>query len=226
MPDAGTPRTLTPAESHDGTPVTLESGKRHTLVVDAVPVYEHLPLLIPMRYARLWNAAVPWRADLTHAEYERGLQRGLGGNPSTAGSRFMSRISRDHNGIDIYAPVGTPVYAAFAGVVTRCVSRANYDGNGGGYRVYIRRRGRNEDVWYFHLSEVGAGIRLNAAVTAGQVIGLTGVTGNAHPSDDPRREGLRDGSGREPHLHLERHVGGAPVNPANGLPMQNWIWER
>lgn len=208
-------------------PVRLTTGRQHTLVLRTPPVYEHLPLLIPLRYARLWNVNVPWRPDLSPAEYDRGLQRSRpGGDPSTAGSRYMSRRSRNHNGIDIQAPVGTPLYAGFAGTVTRCVSASNYDGNGGGYRVYIQRRGRHqEEIWYFHLSDVADGVRLNASVSVGQVIGRTGVTGNAHPSNDPRAPGVRDGAGREPHLHLERRVGGAAVDPSIGLPMGNWEWE-
>lgn len=215
------------AVSSDGAPLRLATGQRHTLVLASPVGYDHPPMCITLRYARLWDKNVPWRDDLTPAEIERGLQRGADGNPSTAGSRYMSRNSRNHNGIDIHAPVGTPVYAVFAGTVVRCVSRENYDGNSAGYRVYIERRPGGDQAWYFHLSSVASGIRVGARVTAGQELGRTGVTGNAHPSDDPRSRGTGDGSGREPHLHFELHPGGkGAADPSVGLQMGKWEWER
>ena len=99
-----------------------------------------------------------------------------------------------HEGIDIFAPRGTPLVAAERGVVGRI-------GNGrlGGLKLWLR--GESGADWYYaHLDGFAPGLHDGQVVEAGELLGYVGNTGNA--------------VGTPPHLHLEIHPnGGAAVNP-------------
>ncbi|HEX6263368.1 MAG TPA: peptidoglycan DD-metalloendopeptidase family protein [Actinomycetota bacterium] len=96
---------------------------------------------------------------------------------------------RSHQGVDMMAPYGTPVYAATAGSMTQSSSSL------GGNQAYVQAP--NGDVtFYAHLQGYEGGPR---GVSAGELIGYVGDTGNATGT---------------PHLHFEYHPGGgAAVNP-------------
>ena len=95
-----------------------------------------------------------------------------------------------HAGIDLSAPIGTPIYATADGVV----SDAGY--NSGGYGNLIKiNHGRNIETRYAHLSSIG--VRPGQRVTRGQLIGRMGSTGRSTGS----------------HLHYEVRIDGNPVNP-------------
>lgn len=105
-----------------------------------------------------------------------------------------AKASRGHKGIDIGVNVGTPVKAPADGTVyTR-----GYDANGYGYYMDINHgniNGYNITTRYGHLSKfVG---RNGAKVKQGQVIALSGNTGNS----------------TGPHLHFEIRANGTPINP-------------
>ena len=90
---------------------------------------------------------------------------------------------RHHNGIDLPAPVGTPVHAPEAGVV----DRVDHDGAGrgevNGNAVFVRSARHR---WAFlHLSRVL--VAPGATVQAGQLVGHVGSTGKS----------------TGPHLHLQ-----------------------
>ncbi len=106
-----------------------------------------------------------------------------------------------HEGIDIFAPTGTPLLAAERAVVTRVGA-----GRLGGLVVWLR--GESGARWYYaHLQAHAAGLAEGMVVEAGEVIGYVGNTGNA--------------IGTPPHLHLELHPSGdGPVNP---FPLLNAI---
>ncbi|WP_085998820.1 M23 family metallopeptidase [Novosphingobium sp. Rr 2-17] len=96
---------------------------------------------------------------------------------------------RQHKGIDLAAPVGTPIYATADGTI----SRASWFS---GYGLYVSiEHGGNMETRYGHMS------RLNVAegqmVHKGDVIGFVGSTGNS----------------TGPHLHYEVRVAGEAVNP-------------
>lgn len=97
-----------------------------------------------------------------------------------------------HTGVDIAAPLGTPIHAAADGVISiawLC----------GGYGNYVRiRHGDGIATGYAHASRFAKGIYSGARVTAGQIIADVGSTG------------LSTG----PHLHFEVLVKGQPVRPA------------
>lgn len=97
-----------------------------------------------------------------------------GGNPSDIGSYYGDPRDggvRIHEGLDIFAPRGTPVLAATAGTV-RVGTRTR-----GGSVVTLYDDGRDIRLYYAHLDEqlVSSGDR----VEIGDVIGTVGNTGNA-----------------------------------------------
>ncbi|MGH9181462.1 MAG: M23 family metallopeptidase, partial [Acidimicrobiales bacterium] len=91
-----------------------------------------------------------------------------------------------HQGIDIFAPRGTPVVAPVSGVLTR------FPNPMGGLAVQLQG---SDGVRYYgaHLDRYGAVGR----VAAGTVIGYVGNTGNARFTS--------------PHLHFEAHPKGGPA---------------
>jgi len=96
---------------------------------------------------------------------------------------------RPHNGIDYYAPRGTPVYAAGDGTVTRSAySAAN------GNHVFIKHAGSIETK-YLHFTK--RLVKQGQKVHQGQTIGTVGSTGLA----------------TGPHLHYEFLVSGVHRNP-------------
>jgi murein DD-endopeptidase MepM/ murein hydrolase activator NlpD len=121
------------------------------------------------------------------------LIRPVNGNP---GDGYGG--SRNHPGVDILAPVGTPVWAALGGKVVQAVSGGGYNGGYGNLVVIDHPNGLQ--TRYAHLSTVR--VSVGQAVSQGQVIGNVGMTGNT--------------SG--PHLHFETYMNGVRQNPANYLP--------
>lgn len=96
---------------------------------------------------------------------------------------------RPHNGIDYYAPRGTPVYAAGNGTVTRSAySAAN------GHHVFIKHAGSIETK-YLHFTK--RLVKKGQKVQQGQTIGTVGSSGLA----------------TGPHLHYEFVVNGVHRNP-------------
>jgi murein DD-endopeptidase MepM/ murein hydrolase activator NlpD len=112
-------------------------------------------------------------------------------------SCYGARWGVTHFGIDIAAPIGTPIYAASSGVVQRAGPATGF-----GLAVYIRGDDGAVTV-YGHMNtySVGAGER----VVAGEQIATVGARGQA----------------TGPHLHFEVHPNGAlysgAVNPAPWL---------
>jgi murein DD-endopeptidase MepM/ murein hydrolase activator NlpD len=98
------------------------------------------------------------------------------------------RDGHTHQGIDLIAPLGTPVVAAHPGTVSHSSSSS------GGIQAYVH--GSAGYSFYAHLSGYSSA---SGSVNAGTVIGYVGSTGNA---------------GSTNHLHFEWHPGGgAAVNP-------------
>ncbi len=99
-----------------------------------------------------------------------------------------------HEGIDIFAPEGTPIVAAERGVATK-VGTAKL----GGLRVWVQ--GESGTKWYYsHMSAIAEGLEVGDVVEVGDLLGYIGHSGNAVGTPD--------------HLHLQVHPdGGRPVNP-------------
>ena len=100
---------------------------------------------------------------------------------------------RSHEGVDIFADHGIPLYAYQAGTVRLSSSPL------GGISLWITSDSGDE-YYYAHLSGYAPGLRTGSRVEVGQVIGFNGNSGNARYTP--------------PHLHWQVHPGGgAPVNP-------------
>jgi murein DD-endopeptidase MepM/ murein hydrolase activator NlpD len=105
--------------------------------------------------------------------------------------------SRNHPGVDIIAPVGTPIYAAQSGRVVQTSTGGGYNG-GYGNLVVIDHAGGLQ-TRYAHQSSVA--VSVGQSVSQGQVIGYVGLTG--------RTTGA--------HLHFEVYLNGVRQNPMNYL---------
>lgn len=104
---------------------------------------------------------------------------------------------RVHRGVDLIAPVGTPVRAVKGGWVTE----ATNDPRGMGNHVIVWH-GRGLSTLYAHLSRLD--VRRGQRVRQGQMLGAVGKTGNARARDITA------------HLHFEVHEHGEPVDPLDG----------
>ena len=102
---------------------------------------------------------------------------------------------RRHQGVDIFAASGTPIYAVRNGTITKL--QHTYKGSLAGNAVWLTTA---DGTYYFyaHLKGFANGVGAGRTVKAGDVIGYVGMTGNAPVN----------------HLHFEVHPGGgSPVNP-------------
>jgi murein DD-endopeptidase MepM/ murein hydrolase activator NlpD len=108
-------------------------------------------------------------------------------------SPYGMRWGRMHEGIDIGAAQGTPIYAAASGTV-------NYAGWEGGYgNLTVIDHGNGLATAYGHQSQLA--VSSGQTVSRGQVIGYVGSTGHS----------------TGPHLHFEVRVNGAPNDPLSYL---------
>ena len=104
----------------------------------------------------------------------------------------ISKKWKMHDGVDMAAPKGTPIYAAKSGKVTT----ASYQAGGAGYYVSINH-GDGFSSIYMHMTHYI--VSKGQYVTAGQVIGYVGSTGGATGN----------------HLHFGISYKGKYVNPMN-----------
>jgi len=117
--------------------------------------------------------------------------------PGQITSGFGWRGRRLHEGIDIAAPVGTPVRAADAGVVIRSEWYGEY-----GRVVFIDHgEGRLVTVYAHNSANL---VQVGDVVQQGQIIARVGSTGRS----------------TGPHLHFEVWVDGRPVDPLRYFPSQ------
>ena len=113
---------------------------------------------------------------------------------SPFGPRSLAILSSTfHAGLDIAAPIGTPILASRQGIVTR-------SGWGGVYgHVVHLDHGDGSQTRYAHMSRIL--VEAGRFVTAGETLGLVGSTG------------ISTG----PHLHFEIRLQGRAVNPLDFL---------
>ena len=101
--------------------------------------------------------------------------------------------ARNHQGIDMFVPTGTPAVAVKPGTVSYVANEGS-----GGNTAYLSGSDGNS-YFYAHLSQFVGGAR---SVSQGEIIGLTGMTGNA----------------AGPHLHFEIRLGGVNGGRTNPYP--------
>jgi murein DD-endopeptidase MepM/ murein hydrolase activator NlpD len=105
--------------------------------------------------------------------------------------------TRMHAGVDFGAPIGTPIYAAGDGVISRASVMGGY-GN-----VVDLDHDTTWSTRYAHLSRFAPGLRAGDRVVQGQVIAYSGNTGRS----------------TGPHLHYEVRRMGQAINPMGvGVP--------
>ncbi|MBQ0017758.1 MAG: peptidoglycan DD-metalloendopeptidase family protein [Clostridiales bacterium] len=124
---------------------------------------------------------------------------GIFKNPMTKGtyvvtSAFKWRWGRQHSGIDMGAPTGTPVYAADGGTVTGAGYFGGY-GNCIDMDNGIASDGSKRTTRYGHLSYIA--VKTGQKVYQGQYIGEVGSTGHS----------------TGPHLHFEIRYNGNATDP-------------
>jgi murein DD-endopeptidase MepM/ murein hydrolase activator NlpD len=112
---------------------------------------------------------------------------------------YCMRWGQMHYGLDLAAPLGTPIYSAADGVVIRAGSASGF-----GNAVYIQDAEGNVHI-YGHMRYYD--------VEAGDIV---------HAGDEIAQVG-NEGYSTGPHLHYEIHRGGEDGRP---LDPQEWLAER
>ena len=112
-------------------------------------------------------------------------------------SSYGMRWGKLHAGIDIAAPIGTPVVAVKTGIVI--AAGMNAVGHGYGNGIDIRHQDGSISR-YAHAKKIL--VRVGQPVKQGEQIMLMGCSGHC----------------TGPHLHFEIHVADKPVNPKPYLP--------
>jgi murein DD-endopeptidase MepM/ murein hydrolase activator NlpD len=104
---------------------------------------------------------------------------------------------RTHQGTDLFAKVGSYVYAVVDGTLTRRAWEQPGSRSGNAWWL-TSADGSGTYYFYAHLADFAPGLEVGSRVEAGEIIGFMGNTGNS----------------AFPHLHVEIHPnGGGPVNP-------------
>lgn len=107
---------------------------------------------------------------------------------------------QSHDGVDLAAPVGTPIHATARGTVAFIGRQTGYG------KVIVLQNPPPYQTVFAHLSRFAKGLHRGAQVRHGQVIGYVGKTGWA----------------TGPHLHYEVHVDSVPEDPLTvALPDKN-----
>lgn len=115
-------------------------------------------------------------------------------------SDYGWRHRRMHRGVDLGYPVGTPVAAAWDGMV-----RISKGSNTGGYgNLVVIRHDNGLETYYAHLSR--RLVNPGQIVKAGDIIGLGGNTGRSYGS----------------HLHFEIRYLGVDINPNRLVDFDNF----
>jgi hypothetical protein len=103
----------------------------------------------------------------------------------------VTHIIRPHNGIDLAAPLGSPLRSIGDGKITFIGYAGDY-----GNLVKIQHNGIYSSR-YAHMLRFAPGLHVGSYVHRGQLLGYLGQTGNA----------------TGPHVHFEIRVNDRPVNP-------------
>jgi peptidoglycan LD-endopeptidase LytH len=113
---------------------------------------------------------------------------------------------RKHEGVDIFAPLGTPIYSATDGIII--VKGKN---RLGGNTVTVWGAG-DRRYYYAHLSKY-ANINQGQIITRGTLLGFVGISGNARGTPPHLHFGVyeKNWQAKNPFAMLEEH--GSQLNP-------------
>jgi murein DD-endopeptidase MepM/ murein hydrolase activator NlpD len=161
---AGTEVSATPPSSRVGAP---DAGSKNAASA-AIP--SNSPTVPVPTTGRI--SAPPLRMPLDHVDVE-----------AMKGGFQERRGSRPHEAADLLAPRNTPVHAVEAGTIAKLfVSKQ------GGLTIYQFDPSGQVCYYYAHLDHYADGLHEGQTLSAGDVIGYVGTTGNAPPNT--------------PHLHF------------------------
>lgn len=103
----------------------------------------------------------------------------------------VTHVIRPHTGVDLAAPLGTPIYSIGDGKIS-------FIGWEGAYGNIVKvQHNEKYSSMYAHMLRFAPGLSVGSYVKRGQLIGFLGQTGNA----------------TGPHVHFEIRVYNVPVNP-------------
>ncbi len=166
----------------------IRAGQRLTIPGTAPTAAQTAPRRAPVPPVRV---QIPRVTQPLAASLQRGFFRWPARGVIT--SRFGVRWHRHHNGVDIAAPRGTPIYAGRSGVV---IYAGWYFGYG---RAVILNHGGGVVSIYGHASALL--VRTGQRVAVGHQIARVGCTGSCTGN----------------HVHFEVRINGRPVNPLRYL---------
>lgn len=181
-----------PASGKPGRDDHTEATARHKAKRgDQIGKFESGPRLTPQASRRVVKRATlkgPWA-------YVMPVDHGVRADETGHGHFRAPRYHGEHNGLDLLAPVGTPVFSACSGLVTA--------GKSASFGTWVRVvcpvprslvKGKQEphaSLFYAHLSSTDVPLETWSHVRKGQRVGRVGKSGNAR------------GPRVQPHLHLE-----------------------
>jgi len=109
-------------------------------------------------------------------------------------SKFGPRWGKNHSGIDIGCPIGTPVYASAAGTAVFVGEKGGY-----GFLIVLQHPDGSFTIYAHNSKNI---VKEHAKVKQGEKIAEVGSTGNS----------------TGPHLHFEIRLQSKPVDPLQHLP--------
>ncbi len=120
---------------------------------------------------------------------------------------FARSEGRSHEGVDIFAPTGTPVFSVSEGYVVN-----TYFGHRGGNNVMVYGPG-GVYYYYAHFERLAADVERGMKVTPDTMLGYVGVSGNA--------------VGTPPHLHFGMYAEPwEATNPHPFITIDRWNAKR
>ena len=176
-----------------------EAGNRGQLSVYAAKIVGERSDVVVVKYVRDGNFYDPMGRSLNGGAgryFDLPIRRGRPTSLfSTARFHPILKKVRAHNGLDVAAPTGTPIYAAATGIISKS-NRSSATGN----QVYVLHQAGLE-TRYLHLHR--SFVKYGQVVRKGDLIGEVGATGLA----------------TGPHLHWEVRVNGNAVDPVKALAL-------
>ncbi|MBS7297932.1 MAG: peptidoglycan DD-metalloendopeptidase family protein [Eubacteriales bacterium] len=178
-----------------GVRVTTDKGTAGQIKVVTVKSYVNGELMATATEETVIDEGVPAKIAIGTKPRPSGIGTGSFIMPTKGRltSSYGRRWGRMHNGLDIAAAAGTPIYASDDGVVI-CAEYSNSFGN-----LIKIDHGNGFETYYAHNSEIL--VSYNEPVKKGQIIAQMGSTGRS----------------TGPHCHFEIHYNGQVQNPMDYL---------